>query len=227
MKKQILLAGLAIASTSPSLQAYWRSNTIFDDFFQASERMMQDMRQNMAKAQELSKMCHQRSEAQADYTLQHYTENGLYGLLIKLNGEYGKQAPRVTINTTKNTNGQAVKELEIESVTREKDTKATKQDAAKKETYAYYTQSSTTVMHNGVVSQHVSENSRASVENGVLRVKHNLPKNVDEENYSMSFEDGQLKLEFTVIDQQPKAAKKALAYTAAPKQQEQPEPQEK
>ncbi len=208
MKKQALLTGLALFCASHNLQARWHHTNIFDDFFQASERMMQDMQQSMKRIEDLGKM-HRAQEAQPDYTLQHYTENGTYGVIIKLNGAFGKKAPKVAINTTKNATGQALKELEIESAPpveegKEENTKS----AGKKESYAYYTQSSTTIMRDGVVTQQVSENSRASIENGVLHIKHTLPKNVDEESYAMSFENGQLKLEFTLLQEKPKAAKK-------------------
>jgi hypothetical protein len=210
MKKQTLLTGLALLYASNNLQAHWQ----FEDFFRASERMMQDMQQNIKRIEDLGKM-HQAQDAQPDYTLQYYTENSTYGVIIKLNGVFGKDAPKVAINTTRNSTGQLLKELEVEAVIVNEDNGA--KQSEKKESYAYYTQSSTTVMRDGVITQHTSENSRAAIQNGILRIKHTLPKNVNEESYTMSFENAQLKLEFNLMKEAPKATKKSLVYTAEQK----------
>ncbi len=213
MKNQILFTGLVFVGMAPSLHAMWPQNSVFHDLFQSSERMMQEMRHNIAKTEELAKMCHQRNEIRPDYTLQHYDGKEVYGLLIKLNGQYGTQAPKVTINASSSAHGAGTKELEVETVLGEAENATNKKNTGDKESYACQTQSSTTVMRNGVVSQQVSDNSRAVLDNGVLRITHSLPENIDAENYTMSFDDGQLKLEFSFLEAQPKAEKKALLYS--------------
>lgn len=217
MKKQLLVAGIALSCASQNAHAFWPYQMVFEDPFQMSERIRKEAEQQFAQAAKFAKACQEQCTVQADYTLQSYEdkEKNVYGILVKLNGPYGKQAPTVTINTTKNAHGDSASELEIEASTASKASPAANtSNTTSSAKQQYISQSSTMIIRDDVVSQQISH-SRASVQDGVLRIKHTLPKNIRQEGYSLHFEDGQLKLEFSLLDKQPAIAKKALVYTTA------------
>ncbi|MBM3893510.1 hypothetical protein FJ365_03885 [Candidatus Dependentiae bacterium] len=233
MKKHVLFASLVLSiATLASVEARWGQPLLFEDVFQASERIMREAQQNserimreaqqhFAQVERVTKECQENLSTQPDYTLQSQRDEtkGVYRLSITLNGKFRQEPPKVSVSDTKDASGALTKELEVEATSTPN--KKTDQNRVNDGERTCFTQSLTTVIRNGKTEQ-IFEGSQASVKNGILSIKYSLPRDINEKNYTMEFADGQLKLEFPIT----KLAKTALVYTPNAKKTEE-EDQEK
>ncbi len=209
MKKHLVLCSLVLTATQQSASAF------FGDPFADLDRMMRKQREAIADIERMAK-AHRAdaSGAQSDYTLQHSLDGDFYTVTVTLSENYGKQAPKVMINSSRDRFNAEVKELEIEAISPVEETKGSKSDADRR-SYSSYSYSSTVMVKDGVVFKQGQESARATMENGLLKVVHQLPQDVNEDSYTMSFDQNTrvLVVKFDVREQQQKAAQRTLAYT--------------
>jgi len=211
MNKRTLLLTSCMLCLAPAARP-----SLFDEVFQESERMMRRMNQHFALMEKGARGRHQDGSQHQDYTLQHYQRDGVHGVLIEFSQRFASQAPVVNINTSKDVRGVAVKELEVVA-TAQQSKDAPQGNEAAANTYTCYTHSSVTTVRDGVVTQQVQESSEGSLKDGVLSIKHQLPRDVNEEDYTMSFNDRQLRIEFKLREPERRENKRALKYTASTK----------